>query len=245
MRLALVDTETTGLDKEDQVIELAIISLAMEDGKLRRLGQYQTLIKPTCPVSVEARAVHHILDEELADKPTIQEFLQNSGFPDLGIPPLSEARLDDEDLVMVAHNEAFDRRMLVQSGIIEDLLPARRICTWRCAMHIWPDATSHSNQSLRYRLGIKLDVGDAHRALGDALVTEAILHEMIKFHDLETLIDLSSKPAMVKRVSFGKYRGRLWEEMDDGFLRWVLSKNFKVDEMHTAREILRSRGRSV
>ena len=62
----VLDSETTGLDDEDEIIDLAIIS---------RHGStmFNSLIKPTCPVSEGARAVHHISDEMLADAPTFAE----------------------------------------------------------------------------------------------------------------------------------------------------------------------------
>ena len=54
------------------------------------------------------------------------------------------------------------------------------ICTYKCALRVWPDLVSHSNQALRYTLGLINPHGidrktlNPHRALSDVIVTSAI-----------------------------------------------------------------------
>jgi DNA polymerase III epsilon subunit-like protein len=50
-RAVILDTETTGLDNQAQVIEIAVIDLV-------GITLFDTLIRPTIPVSSEATAVH-------------------------------------------------------------------------------------------------------------------------------------------------------------------------------------------
>lgn len=78
----------------------------------------------------------------------------------------------------VAHNCDFERSFL---GNYLD--PATWICTYKCALRAWPDLTSHSNQALRYTLGLVNPHGidrttlNSHRALSDAIVTSAIFEQ--------------------------------------------------------------------
>ena len=55
----IFDTETTGLDKTDEVVEIACVDI---DGNVLM----NALVKPTCSVSDGARAVHGIGDDQLA-----------------------------------------------------------------------------------------------------------------------------------------------------------------------------------
>jgi exodeoxyribonuclease X len=223
--MLVIDTETTGFDTSDEVVEAAAIWIQAED-KLR-LGHFSTLIKPrAAKMNVEARAIHHILDHELEKAPALEE----SGL-------LEMLAMAD---IHVGHSAEFDRRLLTQSGVAN--LPARYICTWRCALHLYPDCPSHKNQVLRYYLD--LDVPPVshyflpHRALSDAYVTSGLLLRMLETHTIEELVKLSQTPALLKTVKFGKNRGQLWQDQDMGFLAWVLSKKFGEDERYTAKHWL-------
>jgi exodeoxyribonuclease X len=143
-----------------------------------------------------------------------------------------------EDIVFCAHNAKFDRQMLIQSGVHPALLPEHTICTWKCARHLYPDEAKYSNQSLRYSLGLDplfLTIGPPHRALPDVAVTGALLVHMLKEHTVEELVELTGKPVLLKRMTFGKYSGKLWEDVDVSYLRWLLGQDFGEDEKYTAR----------
>ena len=246
MVLAVVDTETTGLEETDQIVELAIVMIDPERAARTEWSAWSSLIRPSCPVSLGARATHHILDAELAEAPSVTELLPARGLPEFGRPAESEVEdneVDPERVVFVAHNAAFDRRMLVQSGFHPEILPPRTICTWRVALHLYPEAPGHSNQVLRYFLGVEPPPCDLppHRALPDALVTASILERMLKERSVSDLIKLTSEPAVLHRVTFGQHRGKLWSELDSGMLHWVLKRNFDDDTKHTARHHLEQR----
>lgn len=219
MRIIIVDTETTGLDEKDQIVELAIITLV--NGKQ---SNWHTLVKPTVPVTVGARAAHHITDAMLADAPSVSEL------------PLEKFKAD----FFVAHNAKFDLQMLAQSGIPQSALPNKTICTYRCALHMWPEAEGHSNQVLRYHLGIDVSMPKdlpPHRALPDALITTAIFRKALVLATTETMVGLTTKPALLRMVNFGQHRGKLWADIaktDRSYLQWILKKDFNDDVMHTA-----------
>ena len=247
MQLVVVDVESTGLEDTDQVCELALVTLGVESStkdrgkdwkdKWQVTGAWSSLVKPSCPISIPARATHHITDAELKDARSMPGLLLKRGFPEFGVTSTGGPLVSDP--IFCAHNAEFDRRMLVQSGVHPSLLPAKTICTWRCALHLYPDSPVHSNQVLRYYLEVEpettLGVSLPHRALPDALVTAAILCRMLELESAERLVELTSTPVLLSKVSFGQHRGKYWRDLDVGMLRWVLSKDFKEDEKFTAK----------
>jgi exodeoxyribonuclease X len=229
MNIVVLDTETTGFEPGD-VVELAYVR--------KDWSYYTSLVKPTCPIEIQAMASHHITEEMVVPYPTLEQ-------------QLSAIDLRDAEYI-VAHNAAFDRKFLPQ------LVVKRWICTWRCALHLWKDAPSHSNQALRYWL--KLDVGDlpaeagstSHRALYDAWVTKKLFEREIDeviatcmAHDgpdttreqaVELMYKMTGEPVILNKVRFGKHEGKLWSEVERGYLSWILKQsNFDEDTMHTAR----------
>ena len=232
----VIDTETTGLTpSEDRIVEIAAVMMSGE--------RFSSLVSPIGrPIPPTASAVHHLRDADVAKAPLLSDIESGDQWE----------HLMDAQVALAAHNAAFDRGFLVgsgQSGSPEYYRDARWICTWRCAMHLWPEAPSHSNQVLRYFLDLTdgelgLPRGLApHRALYDALVTAGILRRMLRRHALDQLLDMTTRPALLLRVRGGRYDGRLWSEMDDGYLRWTLDprRNFSEDVLHTARHHLEQR----
>lgn len=229
MKIAVVDTETTGADEDDQVVEVASVQLTLNDSReLMRTKTWSSLFRPTVPVKAVGRAAHHITDAELQKAPMIYESLP--------LPIVGE--------VMACHNVKFDLQMLLQSGVPREMLPEKLICTWKCAMHLWPDAPKHSNQVLRYHLGakqIKTSKLPPHRALPDALVTASNLMLMLDIRTVDELVEMSSQPVLLHKIKFGKYVGQTWETLDDGYLHWILSKTFGEDEKYTAQHWINKR----
>lgn len=109
-----LDTETTGLSEDAEVIEIAIL-----DGQGAIL--LEELVKPVGLVEEGARAVHGITDDELVSAP---------GWPEVApaVSRLVEGRL------VVCHNADFDLRMLRHSYAQHGLsTPQAR---WDCTMEL-------------------------------------------------------------------------------------------------------------
>lgn len=229
MRYIVVDTETTGFPEEGgQLVEIAAISRTW-NGVLK---EFQTYVDPGVPIPPVARAVHHISDADVAGAPSPTKAMENLSI---------EMGAETGEVVWVAHNAVFDRQFLT---ILQD---DRWICTYRCALHLFPDAPSHSNQVLRYWLGLdesgelRLPEGlHPHRALYDILVTEGVLgqlmHRARESMDsepasvpdravLEHLIHLSTQPVVLTKARFGKHAGKRWEDIvriDPSWCDWYL-----------------------
>ena len=123
----------------------------------------------------------------------------------------------------MAHHADFERSFLG-----ERLGNAPWICTYKCALRLWPDFPFHGNQVLRYRLGLANPFGIdrktlvPHRALSDAIVTAAIFVEITKRASWSDLVQWSSEPALHTRFNFGKHRGEQFDEMPPDYLEWLL-----------------------
>ena len=236
-RLRVIDLETTGDSfSNGGVVEVGWQDLAPDaDGAWALRGSPGAqLVNPGCLISAVTSAVHHIIDEDVAGAPAW----------DAAAPGI----LQGEGVVaLAAHRAAFEKRWCLPrlSG------HARWICTWKCALRLWPDAPTHSNQGLRYwRRPSGLDRATAlpaHRAGPDAYVTAHHLREMLQRATVDQMLLWSEQPALLVRVPHGPLRGRRWEELDDAQLDQVLAgqHGHNQDMLFTARAERTRRGDGV
>jgi exodeoxyribonuclease X len=93
--------------------------------------------------------------------------------------------------------------------------------------HSGRDAPGHSNEVLRYHLGLRTGTRDEqrpHSALHDAMVTAAILAELLKVESADNMLAWTKEPALLPTCPLGKWRGSKWEDVDTGFLDWIIYK---------------------
>lgn len=229
----VIDFETSDELGEGEVIEIGWADLT-HGGYV--IPYRPTLIRPTRPISIETMAVHHLREVDLQHGLSREE-----AFADVVDIPAPRDLFGDVNVAFAAHSAKFE-----QSWWPERPPNIPWICTYKCSLRIWPESPRHSNQVLRYFLGLDLPPSLAmppHRAAPDAFVTAHILNKMLQQADVEQLIQWSSEPTLLPRVLVGKYRGIPWTDMEDGYLRWVLRQDFDEDVVHTVRyEIARRRG---
>lgn len=207
MRLRVVDFETTGA-QGSEVIEAGVVDLERSAGGWGIRGIRSQFFKPCGPVSAQARAVHHIPDGAFCDAmpanaETLEAFL----------------RKDEPVHAYVAHHAEFERSFL------PTLSTSTWICTVKAARRAWPQAPGHSNQVLRYWLGLDLEPTlalPAHRAGPDAFVTAHILQQLLETETVETLVEWTTQPVV---VSFDKYKIESWCDVPFDYLQRMLSEN--------------------
>nr|WP_320132367.1 3'-5' exonuclease [uncultured Holophaga sp.] len=152
---AVWDVETTGLNPAvDGVVEVGLAMVARGEVILRA----SLLVDPGMPISPEAQAVHGISDLDVAGAPSLQEALETLG----QLMPVAPD-------FYVAHGAAFDSAFL-------RLNQRPWICTLNLSRQLYPGRT-HRLMPLCRELG--LQVGEAHRAEGDAVAAARLLAEMI------------------------------------------------------------------
>lgn len=209
-RIRVIDLETTG----NRPPAHGVCEIGWQDVVLGDDGRWAVndergnlLINPGRPIPPVTMAIHHIMDEDVTDAPF---------WPDAAPSVL---RPDGGALALAAHRASFEQRFCtpVLSG------GARWICTWKCALRLWPGSPGFSNQVLRYwRMpeGLDRDIGlPVHRAMPDAYVTAHHLRDMLNEASVEQLLEWSALPGLLPRVPAGPERGREWRDLDSDTLR--------------------------
>lgn len=226
MLLRVIDFETTGMPPDAAVCEIGLCDVLANAGEVLEIGApVGQLVNPGRPMPPDARAIHHLGDDDLAGAPSV----------DRGFIQLNQPGVD----VFVAHNAAFEREFF--SGGDRNW-----ICTLKVARRLWPDSPSHSNQCLRYFLGIELEDDLAmppHRAAPDAYVTAHILALAIASGaSIADMIEWTAGPSLLPRVTFGKHRGQAWKDLPGDYLDWLVRKSeMDADTKFTAQHWLEKR----
>ena len=161
----VLDTETTGLGKQDEIVQIGIVD---QNGKTAM----DELIKPTISIPPGASRVHGIYDRHVENA---------ANFGDI-YTALSKLLAGQ---IVIAYNMTFDRRMMQQSGAKYGLPEIRM--SQHCAMRQYAQYRGQRRKGWRgykwHRLGNAvvqegLQVVDAHNALGDARMTLALIQKM-------------------------------------------------------------------
>lgn len=162
----VLDTETTGIGKRDQVIQIGIVDKS-------GVVVLDTLVKATVPVSRGASNVNGITSKMLVNAPSFLDLYTTLS------TKLAGAHI-------VAYNMNFDWRMLSQTASAYQM-PLFRTDNRHCAMQryaafrgIWSSGKRSYRwhkltQAAAYE---KIHVQDAHTALGDVLMTLKLLEKM-------------------------------------------------------------------
>lgn len=208
MRVRVIDLETGGNGPHD-VCEIGWQDVTQAaDGRWRvdeERGAF--LVNPGRPISPDTMAIHHIRDADVAGAPFWKDIAPSVLRPEGGVAALA------------AHRAAFEQRYCAPrlSG------GADWICTWKCALRLWPQLPRFSNQLLRYQRkpeGLVHAIGlPAHRAMPDAYVTAHHLRDMLNEASLAQLRAWSREPGLLPRVPSGPSRGRSWDQLDIAALR--------------------------
>lgn len=166
--VAVLDTETTGLERDARVTEVAVVIVALPSGRIvRRSAQ---LVDPGCPIPATVTRLTGITDAMVQGKPAIADLW-----------PRIVAAVGDRPVV--AHHAAFDRgRLEYEVDRVAATLPSWR---WWCskvlAARVIPGRKMPKAYSLQtLATDLRLSRGKAHRALGDCLTTAALLHHLAR-----------------------------------------------------------------
>ncbi|MBY0284165.1 MAG: 3'-5' exonuclease [Sphingomonas sp.] len=204
--IRVIDLETTGqAPPAHGVCEIGWQDVALgADGRWALYGDGGALyVNPGRPIPPITQAIHHILDEQVADAP----FWHDVARPVLDPWPRRVA--------LAAHRADFEQKFCTASLTHG----ADWICTWKCALRLWPDSPSFSNQVLRYWRrpdGLEHERGlPMHRAFPDSYVTAHHLRDMLNAVGVAQLIEWSKLPGLLPRVRNGPDRGKEWRELEE------------------------------
>ena len=186
------DTETTGLNpaEGDQIIAIGAIRLV--NGRLLKEELFDQLIDPQRSIPPESAQIHGITLDMVTGKPTIDRILP---------------RFDQfaADTILIAHNAAFDMRMLQmaeeKSGIrfVNPILD-----TLLLSAIIHPAHTSHNIGDIARRLGV--DVIARHTAAGDAITTGEIFLKMVPLLADMGIMTLGEAQAAARKTYYARLK---------------------------------------
>ncbi|RPD90486.1 hypothetical protein EGK75_01260 [Neisseria weixii] len=181
-----LDTETTGLDENAEIIEIAVID--MQGNTL-----LNTTVKPKTAYDNNdpAYLVHGIPYAELQNSPTW--------------PQVQEMLLDViKGRPILIYNAPFDVRMMNQTAYLNGYYEVEYNTV--CLMKLFSEwhTASTGQERKRHRLSYAAEhcgvtVNNAHRALADCLTTLGVFKYMLK--NSENLFDLSSYKTRNKRIT--------------------------------------------
>jgi DNA polymerase-3 subunit epsilon/exodeoxyribonuclease X len=226
MKVIFLDTETTDLDDDARLVQLAY--------KIRETGEeLNQMFNPEKKISIESMSIHHITDEMVLAKENFASSKTKEILTDIL-----------KTNILVAHNAPFDIKILENEGI--EVNHDKYIDTCRVSQHLL-ESDNHKLQYLRYLLNLNLEgqIINPHDAWSDILVLEVLfdyLAEKIKKdfnlsgdeEILERMILLSKTPIILKVLKFGKYKDQTFAEVaknDKSYLEWLY--NSEISKIKT------------
>ncbi len=238
LKLIFFDTETTGSAQDDQIIEIGAVVKDINGNLIEYFDELCSTVDGKL-IAPEAMVTHGIRNEDLEGK---EPFTKSAFWQKID-------SLNRPDNYFIAHNLPFDLERLKFYGFNPK---AKLIDTLQCAKHLFEEdeilgeysypLPNYKLQTFRYilfsredeereagRFGIEIK---AHSALSDVIILEMFFNELVKRackecpkeEALEILVKLSTKPVLVKKFKFGKYKGKKIAEVleiDRGYLEWL------------------------
>lgn len=216
MNFIFLDTETTGIDPNRGVCELAFV---ITDENFNVLEEVSSLIDPEQMISPSASGVHGLTNKEVEDWPTLSEFFSNAGAQCYGGPLKGPA-------VVIGHRISFDTHTVgpyVAGGFTE-------LCTLRWARKLYPDSENHQLATLNFALDLPRTTG-SHRALADVYSAMNLTKHICERTGmtLPQLAEASLAPMEVKTLPFGKHKGSNIRDVPKNYLNWMLREMKDLD----------------
>ena len=224
MTAIVLDTETTGLDKEkDRVVEIGIVSF--RDGSTLM----EQRINPGVSIPSEVTMIHGISDEDVQGCPRFADVAENIKFA-----------IESAEAI-IGYHIFYDFDML--SAEVARAGVQVRWPTLVCAKRVWEahEPKERNLQNAYKRFVDRNGFDKAHSAIADIRATRDVLISQITEFNLQDVPWEKFDPErslwwgpsshIIMRdgdlvVNFGKHQGKLVAEVDTGFWKWVSSKDF-------------------
>ena len=213
MSAIILDTETH--DMNGYPIEIAHVPVFFENGELvvNKDACFDEYFSCPQPISYGAMAVHHILESDIASKPSYETF-----------------RLPEGIQYIIGHNVDYDINALKR---IDPDINVKGICTLALARKAWPDAPAHNLSTLYYMIHggnalTRRELRNAHNAGADIMFTTSILEhitDVLGIKDIETLFEASEAARIPEIIPFGKHKGTRIKDLPGDYVAWLLRQD--------------------
>lgn len=233
--IAIIDIETTGLNKQnDRIVDICIIKIFPDGTK----ETFQEILNPEIPIPQEATKVHGITDSDVVGKPTFKEIAPRvinfiDGCDWCGFNLINfDLGLIESEFNRVGVSYSSEGRKVIDVLKIYYKLEPRDL----------------SSAYLKY-CGEILE--NAHKAEEDAKATIKVLESQLGEHielprDVSELHELCSPkdPSWIDKegkikwfnnkavINFGKNRGKTLEDMqkdDPSYFQWIIGADFSIE----------------
>jgi DNA polymerase III epsilon subunit-like protein len=214
-----LDTETTGIDANASVCEIAF---AITDENFNILEQHQSLIDPEQPISPSASGVHGLTWDDCMASPTLTEYFSVDD-------PSCYGKKLAAPAVLLGHRCGFDLRFV--APYFEE--PPLQVDSLRWARRLYPDSDNHQLSTLIFALNLPRSAG-AHRAMADVMSAMHLCRHICERTGmtLPQLAEASKEPMEIRVLSFGKHKGTPFSQIPRNYLRWMRENMTDLDQDH-------------
>ena len=211
MSALILDTETHDLN--GYPIEIAYAPCSFEQGVLviNQGEVFDEYFSCPEPIALGALATHHILEADIAEKPSFDTFKMPQGVQ-----------------YLIGHNIDYDIKAVQKC---QPDFTVKGICTLALCRMVWPDPP-HTLGAMYYHVMDDLELArkhlrHAHNAKADIYFTGVILStlvELLGIRDMNSLYIMSETARIPKYITFGKHKGTAIKDLDSGYVSWLLKQ---------------------
>lgn len=211
MNALILDTETHDLN--GYPIEIAYAPCSFEQGVLviNQGEVFDEYFSCPEPIALGALATHHILETDIAEKPSFDTFKMPQGVQ-----------------YLIGHNIDYDITAIQKC---QPDFTVKGICTLALCRMVWPELP-HTLSAMYYHVMDDLELArkhlrHAHNAKADIYFTGVILKTLVEqlgIKDMNSLFIMSESARIPKYITFGKHKGTAIKDLDSGYVSWLLKQ---------------------
>ena len=211
MNALILDTETHDLN--GYPIEIAYAPCSFEQGVLviNQGEVFDEYFSCPEPIALGALATHHILETDIAEKPSFDTF-----------------KMPQDVQYLIGHNIDYDITAIQKC---QPDFTVKGICTLALCRMVWPELP-HTLSAMYYHVMDDLELArkhlrHAHNAKADIYFTGVILKTLVEqlgIKDMNSLFIMSETARIPKYITFGKHKGTAIEDLDSGYVSWLLKQ---------------------
>ena len=212
MSTLILDTETHNLN--GYPIEIAYAPCSFEQGVLviNQGEVFDEYFSCPEPIALGALATHHILETDIAEKPSFDTFKMPQGVQ-----------------YLIGHNIDYDITAIQKC---QPDFTVKGICTLALCRMVWPELP-HTLSAMYYHVMDDLELArkhlrHAHNAKADIYFTGVILKTLVEqlgIKDMNSLFIMSETARIPKYITFGKHKGTAIKDLDPSYVTWLLRQD--------------------
>lgn len=212
MSTLILDTETHDLN--GYPIEIAYAPCSFEQGVLviNQGEVFDEYFSCPEPIALGALATHHILEADIAEKPSFDTFKMPQGVQ-----------------YLIGHNIDYDIKAVQKC---QPDFTVKGICTLALCRMVWPELP-HTLSAMYYHVMDDLELArkhlrHTHNAKADIYFTGVILKTLVEqlgIKDMNSLFIMSETARIPKYITFGKHKGTAIKDLDPSYVTWLLRQD--------------------